>query len=92
MQHRLLPCPPWSGGNTSLVVRESSEPETGMALPFRCALPLETKEIQEFFLSISDFLKSTELISLKTFQAGDCPEALQAKITSDRHSPEGGGV
>jgi len=27
------------------------------------ALPLETKDIQEFLLGISDFLKSTELVS-----------------------------
>jgi hypothetical protein len=26
-------------------------------------LPLETKDIQEFFLAISDFLKSAELVS-----------------------------
>jgi hypothetical protein len=29
-------------------------------------LPLKTKEIQEFFLSISDLLKSAELVSRKT--------------------------
>jgi hypothetical protein len=52
-----------SGENTSSVVRENSGPETGMALPFQSTLPLETKDIQEFLLGISDFLKSAELVS-----------------------------
>lgn len=67
-------------------------PESSMALADRCTLPLETKEIQEFLLSINDFLKSADLVSLKTSQSGDCLGAPQAKITSDRHSPEGGGI
>ena len=40
-----------------------SGPGKQMVPPDRSLQPLETKDIQEFLLAISDFLKSAELVS-----------------------------
>jgi len=62
-QRHLLPFPLWSGGNIFSVALVDSALETRMALLCRSARPLETKDIQEFILAISDFLKSAKLAS-----------------------------
>jgi len=61
-----LPFPFSSNGSTFLAELQDSQasPPVNSIFPLsRSPQPLETKDIQEFLLAISDFLKSAELVS-----------------------------
>jgi hypothetical protein len=61
-------------------------PEALIARLSRSTLPLETKDIQEFLLGISDLLKSVELVSRKTDHT-NYPAAPLETITGKRRLP-----
>jgi hypothetical protein len=57
---------PWSGGKISSARHQDGRmllPGKLNNLPLQSAQSLETKDIQEFLLAVSDFLKSAELVS-----------------------------
>lgn len=57
-----------------------------MARSCLSTLPLETKEIQEFLLGISDLLKSAELVSRKTHHT-NYPAVPLTTITGEDRLP-----